>query len=156
MRALLLPVRSVGVHLMTRRTLVRSTVTVAVLTYPIVWALGYQDHPWHYHDAANAVAFVAVVVSTALHILGKLSVPPVARGVTGVSVAVSYAALVSALAWDAIGRPSDLEVMNGGVLVKPIVGTLLAAGVVWAATPPFRRWALRRRHRSDTKPTPIT
>lgn len=69
---------------------------------------------------------------------------------------MSYPAIVSALAWDAIGRPSVADVLGAGVLMKPIEETLLAPGAVWEATSIFRSWVLRRRHSSDTEPTPIT
>jgi len=107
------------------------TSALIVVTYPLVWALGYQDHSWHWHTAADIVAFVAVIASTLVHSLRDVPDPPLSSGATRLAMIVSYAALVSAMFWDWAGRPSDSDVLGGpGFFLMP----LGAAAAAWAVS----------------------
>lgn len=130
-----------------RRTLAVLTVALMVVTYPLVWALGYQDHRWHWHTAADIVAFLAVIASTLIHTLRDVPDPPLRSGTTRLAMAVSYTALMSAMFWDWAGRPSDSDVLGGpGFFLMPLV----AAAAAWAVSA-LAAAAIRRRVAGTTK-----
>lgn len=124
-----------------RRTLVVLTLALIVVTYPLVWALGYQDHRWHWHTAADVVAFVAVIASTVVHSLRDVPDSPLSSRATRLALVMSYAALVSAMFWDWAGRSSDSDVLGGpGFFLLP----LGAAAAAWAVSA-LAAAAIRRR-----------
>lgn len=118
---------------MTRSRVARGglVILVALLilaTYPVVWALGYQDHPWHFHTAADLTAFLAVLIATAAHVWGERAVPPLPRWSTVLAIVIGFAALASALMWDVFGRPNDSDVQGGPAFVLvPLAGVAVAA-----------------------------
>ena len=115
-----------------RRWLLTATAVIAIVTYPVVWALGYQDHPWQLHTAADIVAFGAVLVAAALHALGQQVRPPLPGWLTRLALVITFAALASALMWDVFGRPSDSHVQGGPAFVLvPLAGVAVAAGIGW-------------------------
>lgn len=129
-----------------KRFLLRTTLSVLisaliVVTYPLVWALGYQDHRWHWHTAADIVAFLAVIVSTLIYTLRDVPNPPLSSGFARLAVVVSYAALLSAMFWDWAGRPSDSDVLGGpGFFLMPLVAAAAAWAVAALASAAIRRW----------------
>jgi len=107
-----------------------ATAALAIVTYPVVWALGYQDHPWHLHTPADIVAFMSALAASALYALGQRIRPPLPAWLTRFTLVITFAALASALMWDVFGRPSDSDVQGGPAFVLvPLAGVAIAAGI---------------------------
>ena len=119
---------------MQRKLLIGASSALLLLTLPAVWALGYMDHPWHLHAAANAVAAVAVIGAAVLHALRGTTVPPVPSWLTWATLVMTTSSLGISMFWDELGGPSDSHVLGGvGPLFIPLAAVLVAwviAGVV--------------------------
>jgi len=123
-----------------RRFLMRVAAFLAILVYPVVWALGYQEHSWHFHTGADVTAFAALLASTSVHVAGTKTVPPVPRWLTWLAVVVSSAAFASALFWDEMGRPTDAD--NIGVGFRSVFWLFLGIGAAIALGETLTRVAL--------------
>ncbi len=89
--------------MLTRSATVASAVTLVVLAVPVVWLIGYQDHPWRQPDVAIVIGFVACVAGVAVHAAGRKEDPPVPRALTLAAIGASVLALGCASLWAWIG-----------------------------------------------------
>ncbi len=85
--------------MLSRLWTVGAAVVLLVATLPVVWLIGYQDHPWRRTEVAVVVAAVAIVASLATMMAGRHEEPRVSPVLTGASVVVSVIALVSTISW---------------------------------------------------------
>lgn len=105
---------------------------LVVIPYPAVWALGYQDHTWHLHTAANLSAWFFVVAAAVVDGAGRATTPPVPRWLTVSALAVAISSAGVAMLWDITGRPRDADVIGGpGVVTVPLAVTLAAWLAGW-------------------------
>jgi hypothetical protein len=110
-----------------------------VLTYPIIWAFGYQDHRWHHHMAANVVAMLATVAAAVVFSLGERADPPVSRAWTATAVVVTVTSVGVARFWDMLWEPGSDVIGGAGVLFVPLAWTGLAGAVSWVVVAAVRR-----------------
>ena len=82
-----------------RRRVVATSWVLILATYPVVWAIGYQDHPWRNGLVSVVVASVALVVALILKSASEGTEPSAPRWVGWLAVIVTSAALASALIW---------------------------------------------------------
>jgi lipopolysaccharide export LptBFGC system permease protein LptF len=87
------------IGMLTRTSTVVSAALLAVIAVPVVWLIGYQDHPWREPGLAILTGLVAVGAGMAVHAAGRREVPPVSRALTVVAIVASVAALACALLW---------------------------------------------------------
>jgi len=85
--------------MLSRRWTGAAAVVLIVVTVPVVWLIGYQDHPWRRTDIAVVVAIVAIGASLATMLAGRREEPPVSRMLTGAAFVVSVIALLSTIVW---------------------------------------------------------
>ena len=76
-----------------------SAVVLTLLAIPVVWLIGYQDHPWRESGLAILAGLVAAAAGVAVHAAGRSEDPPVPRALTLVAIIASVAALACALLW---------------------------------------------------------
>ena len=120
------------------RTMLAAAALVG-LTYPIVWAFGYQDHRWHYHMAANILAMLATVASAIVFAFGESTVPPVSSAWTVAAIVVAVSSVGVARFWDFLWQPGKDVIGGPGMVIIPLMWTGLAVVVVSVVVPFTRR-----------------
>lgn len=73
--------------------------TIALLAIPVVWSVGYQDHPWRQSRLAIAAGLVLIGAAVAVHRAGALEEPPVSRVLTISAIVIALGAFASTLTW---------------------------------------------------------
>lgn len=122
-----------------RNRTVLAAAALIVVTYPIVWAFGYQDHPWHFHLAANVLAMLATIGAAIVFSFGESTKPPVSRGWTVSALFVAVSSVGVARFWDALWQPGSDVIGGPGVVMIPLVWTGVAVVVVAVVVPFTRR-----------------
>ncbi len=85
--------------MLTRTSTVTAAVVLTLLAVPVVWLIGYQDHPWRESGFAILTGCIAVAAGLAVHAAGRSEDPPLPRALTLVAIVASVAALACALLW---------------------------------------------------------
>lgn len=81
----------------------RISLTIAVIAFPLVWAVGYQDHPWRRPLLAMVIGLLLTLSAAALHLEGSES-PEVPTWRTTIALAIAVASLSAAVFWWWIDR----------------------------------------------------
>ena len=97
--ALSLGRRRMLIRMLTRRATVASAVALTVLAVPVVWLIGYQDHPWRESGLAIATGVVAVAAGLAVRAAGRDEDPPLPPALTSLAIIASVASLACASLW---------------------------------------------------------
>jgi hypothetical protein len=109
------------------------------LTYPIVWAFGYQDHAWHFHLAANLLAMLATIAAAIVFALGERTDPPVSKGWTVTALVVAVSSVGVARFWDFMWQPGSDVIAGPGVVFVPLTWTGIAVAAAWIVIAVVRR-----------------
>ena len=85
--------------MLSRTTTVVNTVAITILALPIVWAIGYQDHPWRHAAGAYLVSLALVAAAHAVSYAGRAERPPVDARLRRAAVGVAYLSVLCAVFW---------------------------------------------------------
>jgi len=129
-----------------RNRLVLAAAALIVLTYPIVWAFGCQDHPWHFNLAANVLAMLATITAAIVFALGEATDPPLSKGSTVTALVATVSSVGVARFWDFMWQPGSDVIGGPGVVFLPLAWTAIAVAVAWIVVAVVRR-------RADGPPT---
>lgn len=91
------------IGMLTRRATVASAWMLVLLAVPVVWLIGYQDHPWREPNVAIVIGLVASVAGVAVHVAGRKEDPLVPRVLTLAAIGASVVAFGCASFWAWIG-----------------------------------------------------
>jgi hypothetical protein len=72
---------------------------IAVLSFPVVWLVGYQDHPWREPQLAVIAGVLFVGGALSAHLGRRRSEPEVPATLTIAASVVATISLLSAIAW---------------------------------------------------------
>ncbi len=88
---------------MERSITVAAAWLIIVISVPVVWVVGYQDHPWRNSFLAGVAGIALIAAAISAHLAGRRADPPLDPRLSLIGVAVATAALGCALLWGWLG-----------------------------------------------------
>jgi hypothetical protein len=89
--------------MLNRTTTVVTAWVIIVFAVPVVWIVGYQDHPWRQPGRAAATGLVLILAAVVNWITGTQEDPPISNLLLTVTTLVAVGAFFTALVWARFG-----------------------------------------------------